>query len=450
MAAIVFLAPVLLSTSYVTAVEQFTVYSHPMTVVRGQVHNNPTKLLPLPVDIVKKYKGKSMGVVKFQTDIVRIEDGEETRIPLSEVYNHHTIQTMGPNWLMSVFRKNWAKRDPLAPPELPHCGNAQATMMQAVADSGYKGLVPKWYFGPVGGAEYRDADRDLPAPYRQIVDSPESFVAIMHFINSKAPAGDYPLFECPCTSDRVIDPAKGTIDGVKPLPFACDQGLLDSHNDGCKLEWYKGGYRCCEDKAWVTEPQYRTNETDTFQAKFTLTVDDVNWGTKPTYFMELDVTGRNAEYEIPKCNLSNPFMKMEGDTCVHTVTTVQPILHAVPQVGMELPWGDVELITARGHQHLGGLGMELWNERTGELICKSTPRMGTNGAEPGNEEGFIVGIEPCVWGTPGKPPPKLRKSDNVRIVSRYNATRGHYGVMGLWFMQGAVTGHLTDNGHLVV
>eukprot|EP00665_Eupelagonemidae_sp_cell47_P005117 gene5117-4161_t len=66
--------------------------------------------------------------------------------------------------------------------------------------------------------------RDLPAPYRAVVDSPEAMIAILHFINLKAQgndSADYPrLFECPCTSHRKIDAANGTVDGVVPLPFS--------------------------------------------------------------------------------------------------------------------------------------------------------------------------------------------------------------------------------------
>merc|ERR1712232_183329 len=226
-------------------------------------------------------------------DIVKIDEGgTETRVPLYDVYNHHTIQAMGTNALISTLQKQWAHSDPLGPPpsqdEMPHCGHAD--IVGTLRKGGWKGLIPRYYFGPVGGAEYRDADRDLPAPYRQIVDSPEAFVAILHFINNQAHAGEYPLFECPCTSDRVINLENETIDGVKPLAFGCDEQLLQEQNGNCKLDWYRGGYRCCENAAWVTEPQFRdVTRTDTFLAKFTFQIDDVTPRTAPVYFVDLDV-----------------------------------------------------------------------------------------------------------------------------------------------------------------
>jgi hypothetical protein len=198
--------------------------------------------------------------------------------------------------------------------------------------------------------------------------------------------------------------------------------------------------------AWVVEPQHRdVSKTDTVHAKFTFTVDDVDSDTKAAYFTMYDGTGQNAEYDIPKCNLTDPLFHMEGDTCVHTISLTQAVWHSVPQISTPLPWTKIELLTARGHQHKAGMGMELYNARTGELLCKSIPRYG-NGTEPGNENGFIVGIEPCVWGPPPmKAPPVLGLNDQVRIVSRYNASEPHYGVMALWMNQAAVSAHLQQS-----
>jgi hypothetical protein len=229
------------------------------------------------------------------------------------------------------------------------------------------------------------------------------------------------------------------------LIFQCQKALLDEQNGDCSLASYKGGYRCCENDAWVTEPQYRDpSKIDTYYAKFTLTVDDVERETVPAYFATLDGTGDNAEYDIPKCNLSDPMTHMEGDKCIHTLTFVRDMYYQIPQIQMPLPWAKISLLTARGHQHVGGIGMELYNDRTGELICMSKPRYG-NGTEAGNEKGFMVGVPPCVWGPPPlSPPPVFGLHDKVRIVSHYDATKGHHGVMAFWFMQISVSAHLGD------
>merc|ERR1712083_618587 len=118
--------------------------------------------------------------------------------------------------------------------------------------------------------------------------------------------------------------------------------------------------------------------------------------------------------------------------CVHIATSMDKVYSEGAAVDPDLL---VELITARGHQHVGGLGMEMYNERTGQLLCASKPRYG-KGSAAGDEFGYMVGVPPCVWGPPPmRPPPRLRAGDLLRTVSRYNSTEGHLGVMGFWFMQ---------------
>merc|ERR1712226_338784 len=139
------------------------------------------------------------------------------------------------------------------------------------------------WVGPIGGAEYRDADRDLPKPYRAVVNSPESFVAILHFINTRSEE-DVREFECPCQPYRNINIANGTVDGVKPLPFHCSEEMLFQQNPACKLEWYTGGYRCCEHGSFVSRQKQLKAPMDWVVAKFTITIDDVLPETRPAFF----------------------------------------------------------------------------------------------------------------------------------------------------------------------
>ena len=79
------------------------------------------------------------------------------------------------------------------------------------------------------------------------------------------------------------------------------------------------------------------------------------------------------------------------------------------------------------HLHVGGIDLTFYDDATGELICKSEAIYG-NGTEAGNEKNYIVGMTPCVFDDP----PVFRKNDKVRVVSRYNATEPHFGVMALF------------------
>lgn len=65
-----------------------------------------------------------------------------------------------------------------------------------------------------------------------------------------------------------------------------------------------------------------------------------------------------------------------------------------------------------------------------------------NGAstEAHNEESYLVGIPPCLWGSNTEgllPPPRLHLDANLTSIKRANSTNGHWGVMALWQMRAA-------------
>jgi len=101
--------------------------------------------------------------------------------------------------------------------------------------------------------------------------------------------------------------------------------------------------------------------------------------------------------------------------------------------------GGIELLMAGGHCHAPAcLGLELWNDDSGELLCRVTPRAG-GGDDVYDEVGYIY-LPPCQWaeGDPAlRPPPLLALHANLSAVQITNNTYYHYGVMGIWQMRGA-------------
>ena len=82
----------------------------------------------------------------------------------------------------------------------------------------------------------------------------------------------------------------------------------------------------------------------------------------------------------------------------------------------------------------GALGIDLVDDVTGEYICRADLRFGSSD-RAGDEAGYLVGIIPGVWGpSPLEAPKTYKRSHPIRTIVRYNNTRAHTGVMGLWLM----------------
>ena len=211
---------------------------------------------------------------------------------------------------------------------------------------------------------------------RYDVKSPESFMVLMHFINTHGVPPGEKLWECPCTSRRNINVTNGTIDGSKPIPFQCSQQLLDEGNTACSLATYQGGYRCCEHGVFLTEELPGPEAPiDQIEAKFTFEYYEkdapATRTARPTtqpsccdatagYLVNTSYFA-NLEYDVPKCAAGTP-----EDHCVHVIESIE---YFDALSNKSDPNEEFELVHAWGHQHVGGLGLELY--RGGELLLGS-------------------------------------------------------------------------------
>ncbi|CAE7417027.1 unnamed protein product [Symbiodinium sp. CCMP2456] len=435
--------------------QSFTVFSDPIFLRQGEVHNRYVFPKKLPDEIVQKFAGKTMHLKSVDLDIVLVNNktGEKVPAPLYMTYNHHHALLLGPtDGLMKLYNKSKDK-DPLDPHALPdhtakHRGCAmkrksfEALLAAALPESQRRDIS---VFGGASGAEYRGTSNRLAGPYTYDVKNPESFMVLMHFINSHGVPEDQKLWECPCTSRSKINVTNGTIDGKKPIAFQCSQQLLDQENTGCSLATYEGGYRCCEHGVFLTkELPGPDSPVDQIETKFTFEYYEPDAPetkvARPTnqpsccdatagYLYNSSSQFANLEYDVPKCADGTP-----PDQCVHVIESVE-YFDADGQHHSEDE--EFELVHAWGHQHVAGLGLELYRVSTNELLCQSRPKYGT-GVQAGDERGFVVGIPPCVWGPPPlSPPPKIRRFEHLRTVARYNASEKHHGVMSLWLLTSA-------------
>ncbi|BDA50792.1 hypothetical protein COCOBI_17-0100 [Coccomyxa sp. Obi] len=180
------------------------------------------------------------------------------------------------------------------------------------------------------------------------------------------------------------------------------------------LQNYYGGTACCSPNDCPTP---RSKEPPTvYYLQYNVSYRDP--GQIPDLIQAspvlLDVANGSVEYDI--------FAKGPGS--VNTKTLTAPFDQQCPQVA---PFG---LLRCTGHQHIGGICMEIVDTDTGHVICTSCSVYGnsTSADTPGEEKGYLVEMTDDTL----VPPYPLKPGQHVTIVSEYNADKNHYGVMGLW------------------
>jgi len=434
--------------------QSFTVYSRPVLLRPGEVNNHAPDPVQLPQHIQDRFANSTLFIQGYDAEVVDIDDatGEERPLPLYEFYNHHYIMALGTNKAMDMFTQK------VNGEFSPGCigGSHLNHLLRELAENVQLPLGPAGVFGGGSGAEFRHTNYSLTRPYGTPVHNPQALSVLLHFVNTRNSSVEDRRFECPCyASSNHINVQAGTINGKPPMPaFACNAELLQQGNPACSLQTYQGGLRCGEHGAWTVPEPNKAAPFNRMYAKFTFRYYDSEQAVAAQSTDCCDATGNmthagNIEYDVPNCPANSP-----RESCVHEATSIQPIgmpLLVGHQPGHHSnhtpvdPEEEIELIHAVGHQHTGGLGMELYDVRTGRLLCASgMPRYG-KGAAAGDEAGFLTGISHCAWGeAPLQPPLRLRRGDLVRTVARYNSTRHHHGVMSLWLIK--VVPHPSGNG----
>jgi len=164
----------------------------------------------------------------------------------------------------------------------------------------------------------------------------------------------------------------------------------------------------------------------------------------------------NNEYSVPRSDADCDDAATPAEACVHTIKSrftgkdTLALGRGCMVSGDASACGDVARIAASGgafqlvyaaaHCHAPAcLSMELWDDDSGELLCRNVPTIGTGSASPHDEADFVVGTAPCLWGGAGEglllPHDQTRRQ--LYLIKRVNSTRGHWGVMALWQMRGA-------------
>jgi len=446
----------------------FTVFSRPVRLRYGEVHNRLQDYLRLPEDVIARYADgkKAMAISGFDVDMVRLgSDGSELRVKLDDHYLHHYILQMGREWTMNQMLDT-AAHDKMFARMLSGCHAMTQSAIHSFTNRLWLERPEKRgqlaVFGSAAGAEYRDNPQRFEKPFRMVLWQPEVWAPVLHIINTK---GDgelktpwSPLLECPCTPQRKINVSAGTIDGRLPdPPIGCSPEFAATGNPSCHLATYQGGWRCCEHHMFLIDtdkecqqPDCAEKPVDEVFMKFTFYYEDAKADVR---LIEpaacCDVTSvtqgdENIEYDIPACAAGTA-----PEECLHVAESVQPLSYYASHPrspddghkGSDL----VDLVFAAPHLHLAGLSIQLIDDMTNKTLCEVHATKDNSGgvayghgSTAGDEKGYLVGISTCRWD--GAHAPRFRRDHPMRTRAVYNASMTHTGVMSLWLMSVASVG----------
>eukprot|EP00657_Telonema_sp_P-1_P009715 TRINITY_DN3950_c0_g1_i1.p1 TRINITY_DN3950_c0_g1~~TRINITY_DN3950_c0_g1_i1.p1 ORF type:complete len:175 (+),score=21.04 TRINITY_DN3950_c0_g1_i1:137-661(+) len=154
-----------------------------------------------------------------------------------------------------------------------------------------------------------------------------------------------------------------------------------------------------------------------YNASFHKQIERQDWG--------IAADGDHSEYDVPQCAAGTP-----TEECTHTITgTWIPVPASRP---------NMHLVASHHHCHAPTcLRVELWNNDTGELLCRQEPVFGGKSGswQDGSkysEPGYIA-TPPCLWGgaEDGLEAPPMVSGMTIRVVAVTNSTYGHHGEMAL-------------------
>ena len=240
------------------------------------------------------------------------------------------------------------------------------------------------------------------------------------------------------------------------FPFRCNLGdadfsVMKNRNPTCDIRTYLGGLSTChhgwhmldadQDVPWMDQPisyymKYRlyyqefqgasstttttTNDDDTEGGNSTIVTTTTPASHISAFDLTWSIAGATGEYDVPRCPEGTP-----TNECFHEIS------------GSIVPPGtDFHFVAAHYHCHAPTcISLEIWNNRTGELLCKETPYHGAASAatqaDRFDEPGYIA-QRICLWGM--HPPfefPPLVSGETLWVKAVTNNTYGHHGEMAL-------------------
>lgn len=216
----------------------------------------------------------------------------------------------------------------------------------------------------------------------------------------------------------------GFINGCSPEPR---ESILASKNPACDLRAYVGGLQVCKHKwslldadqkqPWPDQPleyyqKYRFYYQPYEPARHVIVNPRSVWA----------IGAFIGEYDVPQCT---PGTAVKD--CTHEIW-------GVVKVSTSNKGPPLHIAAAHFHCHAPTcLAMEIWNNVTGELVCRQRPVFGGSGkiAEHKFDEPGYIAQPPCLWGSEDQnlAPMPLASGETFTIKAITNSTYGHHGEM---------------------
>ena len=168
-------------SQYPNGVEHFDVYLGPITSLYAEVWWRDVPAVPLPDELIKRFEGKGMAIVGYETDSVRKTPDGDVSVPINMAYNHHhDVYLTGKHSKM--------QRVPYDPLDLsiPLMARSDPTHITVPVETSKSplDLPTSLHLADGNGGEYRKSYHGFPAPVAYVIDSPQSVYCNPMFIDT--------------------------------------------------------------------------------------------------------------------------------------------------------------------------------------------------------------------------------------------------------------------------
>ena len=396
--------------------------------------------VPLPADIVARFDGKVMAVTGYEADQVMVVDGVETSVPITWAYNHHfehhlsgknsVLERVAPaSWMAAhggetVLVVAPASRRPERVVAHPRGDDVQRRQRRRVPQELARLRLAVRPAGREPGHVVDDADADRHAQPRRLDGEagrplrarprPEERAGPRADLRrrrrllrpprvpvhrpDRTQGGERVGLASRATVRRRRPHLRGTADAAQPADVlaqlravADGRAAEPAQRPTCDIRTYQGGLRCCPHEGFLLDHDQAVPDDVLeyrFKVRFYFQPHDAR-KHEPVWRWGFSGSPGSDEYDIPKCAAGAPC----PSECIHSIVAyVQPKDFASRSATCEStrsPWNNINPAQARsadGSVHLGGhchapacLSMELYNDDTGELICRHVPTYGDEG-----------------------------------------------------------------------